>query len=50
MEYYSAIKRNKCESVELRQMNLELVIHSEVRNRKTNIVINAYIWNLEKRY
>ena len=30
-EYYSAIKRNKFESVLLRWMNLEPVIQSEVR-------------------
>ena len=30
MEHYSAIKRNKCESVELKWMNLEPVIQSEV--------------------
>jgi len=30
MEYYSAMKRNKCGLVELRWINLEPVIHSEV--------------------
>ena len=30
MEHYSAINRNKCESVELKWMNLEPVIQSEV--------------------
>ena len=39
VEYYSAIKRNKFESVLLRWMNLELLIPSEeVRKRKTNVV------------
>ena len=38
MEYYSAIKRSECESVELRWMNLESVIQSEVSKRKTNIL------------
>ena len=36
MEYYSAIKRNKFESVLVRWMNLEPVTQNEVR--KTNIV------------
>ena len=36
MEYYSAIKRNKFESVELRWMNLEHVIHREVSQKKKN--------------
>ena len=31
MEYYSAIKRNTCESVPMRWMNLEPIIQSEVR-------------------
>ena len=38
MEYYSAIKRNIFELVLMRWMNLESIILSEVRNRKTNIV------------
>ena len=37
IEYYSIIKRNECESVLVRWMNLEPVIPSEVRKRK-NIV------------
>ena len=37
MEYYSAIKRNKFESVVVRWIKLEPVIQSEVRSRKTNI-------------
>ena len=36
MEYYSAIKRNKFESVLLRWMNLESVIHSEVSQKEKN--------------
>ena len=36
MEYYSVIKRNKCESVELRWMNLELIIQSEVNQKEKN--------------
>ena len=38
MEYYSAIKRNAFESVLVRRMNLEPVIQSKVRKRKTNII------------
>ena len=38
MEYYSTIKRNEFESVELRCMNLRPLTKSEVRKRKTNIV------------
>ena len=48
MEYYLAIKRNEIESVEVMWVNLEYVIQSEERNRKTNINNNAYIWNLEQ--
>ena len=33
---YSAIKRNTFESVLMRWMNLESIIQSEVRKRKTN--------------
>ena len=33
MEYYSAIKRNEFESVELRWMNLEPVMQSEISQR-----------------
>ena len=38
MDYYSAIKRNKIEFFVLRWMDLESVIQSEVRKRKTNTV------------
>ena len=38
MEYYLAIERNEFESVELRWMNLEPVIQSEIsQKKKTNI-------------
>ena len=36
MEYYSAIKRNETELFVVRWMDLESVIQSEVRKRKTN--------------
>ena len=35
--YYSVTKRNIIESVEVMWMNLEAVIHSEVKKRKINI-------------
>ena len=38
MEYYSAIKRNETELFVVRWMDLESVIQSEVRKRKTNTV------------
>ena len=39
MEYYSIIKRNEYESVLVRWMNLEPVIHSEVSQKKTKYYI-----------
>ena len=36
MEYYSAVKRNELESVELRKVNLEPVIQSEVSQKEKN--------------
>ena len=38
MEYYSAIKRNEIELFVVRWMDLETVIQSEVRKRKTNTI------------
>ena len=38
MEYYSGIKRNEIGSFVEMWMDLETVIHGEVRKRKTNIV------------
>ena len=35
-EYYSVIKRDECESVELRWMNLEPVIQNEVSHKEKN--------------
>ena len=49
MEYYSAIKRNKIGSFIVTWMHPGSVIQSEIRKRKISY-INAYIWNLEKRY
>ena len=36
VEYYPAIKRDECESVELRWMNLEPVIQSEMSQKEKN--------------
>ena len=38
MQYYSAIKRNEIGSFVETWMDLETVIQSEVRKRKTNII------------
>ena len=38
MEYYSAIKKSTFESVLVRWTNLEPVIWSGIRKRKTNIL------------
>ena len=49
MGYYSAIKRNKSESV--RWMNLEPVTQNEVSERGKQILYNnAYAWTPEKLY
>ena len=49
MEYYTAKGRNEFESVELRWMNLDPVIHSDVSQKEKRILyVNTYIWNLEK--
>ena len=34
MEFYSAVKRNAFESILMRQMNLEPIIHSEVSQKE----------------
>ena len=47
MEYYSAIRRNECESVVVRQMNLEPAIQSEVNQREKTkycILMHIYIY------
>ena len=43
MAYYSAMKKNKFESVLVKWMNLEPVIHSEVIQEEKNKYINVYI-------
>ena len=48
VEYYSAMKRNTFESVLIRWMNLELIIHSEVNQKEKDkycMLIHMYgIW------
>ena len=36
MEYYSAIKKNKSESIIIRWMNLEPIVQSEVSQKEKN--------------
>ena len=49
MEYYSAIKNNKFESILMRWMKLESIIEWSKPERKRPIqYTNAYIWNLER--
>ena len=52
MEYYLAIERNEFESVELRWMNLEPVIQSEISQKEKSkyCIINTNMCNLEKWY
>ena len=49
--YYSAIKKNASESVLMRWMKLEPIIHGEVKSERETPIqyVNAYIWNLERR-
>ena len=45
MEYYSAIKRNSLESVQMKWMNLETIIQSEVNQKykyKYHILTHMY--------
>ena len=44
MGYYSAIKRNACESVLMKWMNLEPIIQSEISQKGKYIYINTYIY------
>ena len=48
MEYYSAIKRNAFESVLMRCMNLEPIVQSEISQKKRQMYIKTYTWNLER--
>ena len=49
MEYYSATKREEIGSLVVTWMDPEPIMQTEIsRKRKTNIIFDAYIWNLEK--
>ena len=49
MEYYSAIKKNNIMPFTITWMDIEIIILSEVRQRKTNIIYHLYgeskIWH-----
>ena len=47
MEYYSAIKKNECLPFATTWMDLEGIMLSEMKQRKTNTVI-TYMWTLKK--
>ena len=49
-EIFVIKKKNECESVLVRWMNLEPVIEWSQKGKKQISYINAYIWNLEKWY
>ena len=48
MEYYSAIKKNKIMPFAVTWMDLEILILSEVSQRRKNTYDIAYMWNLRK--
>ena len=48
MRHNSVIKRNKIESVEVMQMNLEAVIHSEVSQKEKNKDILMQTYEIQK--
>ena len=51
VEYYSSIKGNEIELFVVRWMDLESVIHSEVKSEREKQILyaNTYIWNLKKK-
>ena len=50
VQYHSAIRRNESVPSTQMWMDVRTVVQSEVRKRKTNIIPNADMWNLEKWY
>ena len=49
MEYYSVIKRNTCESVLMRWMNLEPIIQNELSQKeKDKYCILIHIYKIQK--
>ena len=49
MEYYSALKMNELMPFTATWVDLEIIILSEVRQRKTNIMYHLYVES-KKRY
>ena len=50
-EYYSAMRKNACESVLVRWVKLKPIIHSEVSQKEKHqysILTHKYIWDLER--
>ena len=43
MEYYSAIKKNEVMPFSATWMDLEIIILSEISQRKTNIIYHLYV-------
>ena len=43
MEYYSAIKKNEIMPLAATWMHLEMIILSEIRQRRTNTVYDFYV-------
>ena len=50
MEYYSAIKKNEIMPFAATQMDLEIIILSEVSQTEKDKYHIAYMWNLKKWY
>ena len=48
MEYYSAIRRNEIVPFAATWMDLEIIILSEVSQRKTNIICHLYMESKKK--
>ena len=49
MEYYSAIEKDEIMPVAAVWVDMEMIILSEVTQRKANIIRITYMWNLKKR-
>ena len=49
MEYYSAIKKNEIIPFAVTWKDLDIIIVSEVRQRKTILYDITYMWNLKKK-
>ena len=48
MECYSVIKKNEITPFAATWIQLESIIGSEVRKRKTSVIDITYMWNLQK--